>query len=128
MMLTYGSLNKHLRERFPILDSPKYTDMIGGIEAGPYVIFGVLFNHYLVEVAGEADTQQTARIAEFLEEMIACGDLEVANLLKMEILPTLLKSQAIVEAYWPWLGDGMRHELILLAPRAAPGLRVPPES
>ena len=99
--------------------------MIGGIEAGPYVIFGVLFNHYLVGVAGEADTQQKAKIAEFLEEMANCRDVRVTELLRTEVVPTFLQSQSRLNNYWPLLGHAVRRAVMLEAPRLASSIQIP---
>jgi hypothetical protein len=99
--------------------------MIGGIEAGPYAIFRVLFNHYLVEVAGEADTQQKAKIAEFLEEMANCRDVRVTELLRTEVVPTFLRSQSGLSTYWPLLGHAVRRALVLEAPRLASSIQIP---
>jgi len=123
--LVYSSLNEELRERFPILEQPQYTALIGGIEAGPYVVFGVLFNRYLVDLATGSDPLTRVRVAMLIEEMAAAKDSRVSDLLTTEVLPTLLGSQATFDAYWPLLGVATRRRLRLIGPRVAPDVELP---
>jgi hypothetical protein len=119
------SLNEQLRERFPVLEQPQYTALIGGIEAGPYVVFGVVFNRFIVDLAGGSDLQSKRNAAAFLEEMATAPDGRVLDLLESEVLPTLLKSQGTVDAYWSLLGSATRRLLRLAAPRIAPDVALP---
>jgi len=125
MHLAYSSLNEQVRERFPVLTQPQYTEMIGGIEAGPYVVFGVLFNRYLADLATGADLQARAGVASFIEDMAAAKDDRVSDMLTTEVLPTLLGSQTMVDAYWPLLGMATRRRLRLIAPRLPVGVELP---
>jgi len=125
MSLVYSSLNEQVRERFPVLKEPHYTQLIGGIEAGPYVVFGVLFNRYLADVASEADLQARAAVASFIEDMATAADEQVSDMLETEVLPTLLGSQAMVDAYWPLLGAETRRRLRLIDPRLSRKIKLP---
>ncbi len=120
MDLIYDSLNEQLLKCFPVLNQPRYTDLIGGIDAGPYVIFGVLFNQYLSDLAIGADLQAKIRVASFIEDMAAAKDERVSDMLTTEVLPTFMGSQTMIDAYWTLLGTATRRRLKLL--------RLPPSS
>ena len=118
MNLAYESLSRELHQRFPQLAEQKYTSLIGNIDVDsePFVLYGVVFSHYLIELAngGNDDSKRTA--AAFLEEMAASPDSHVTFLLKSEILPILAKDQATIEVFWPLLGPLTRRCVSLLAP------------
>jgi hypothetical protein len=123
--LEYDSLNQRLWDRFPVLKEPRYTQLIGGIDAGPYVVFGVVVNRYLADLATMSDVQAEGNIATFIEEMATADDDRVVDLLTTEVLPTLLGTQAMVDAYWPLLGTATRRRLWLLPPRFARNVEFP---
>ena len=125
MKLDYSSLNERLWERFPVLKEPHYTQLIGNIEAGPYVIFGVVFNRYLVDLAPGADLQAKAGVASFIDDMAASQDERVSDMLTTEVLPTILGNQAMVDAYWPLLGMAARRRLRLVDPRFSAKVELP---
>jgi hypothetical protein len=125
MNLVYSSLNEQVRERFPVLEQPQYTELIGGIEAGPYIVFGVLFNRYLADLATGADLQAKSGVASFIEDMAATKDDRVSDMLTTEVLPTLLGSQAMVDSYWPLLGMETRRRLRLVGPRLSGKVELP---
>lgn len=125
--IEFGTLNEQLREYFPILGQPRYTRLLEGIKAaGAYVVFGVVFNHYIVDLATTSDPQAKDRVASFIEAMAASHDERVVDLLKLELLPTILQSQTLVDAYWPALGVATRRALRLLPPRFARNVELPP--
>lgn len=126
MNLDYGSLNQQLREQLPVLGEPRYTQLIGGIEAGPHVVFGVMFNQYLVDLANMDDLQARSGAATFIEEMAVSRDERVSDMLTSEVLPILVRSQPMVDAYWPLLGAATRHRLKLLSPRLTANVTFPP--
>jgi hypothetical protein len=125
MNLEYDSLNRQLREQIPVLGEPRYTQLIGGIEAGPYVVFGVMLNQYLVDVAKKVDLQARSGVAAFIEDMAVARDERVSDMLASEVLPTLVGSQAMVDAYWPLLGAATRRRLRLLSPRVTANVKLP---
>ena len=125
MNLEYDSLNQQLQERLPVLGEPRYTQLIGGIEAGPYIVFGVMFNQYLVDLAKENDLQARSGASAFIEDMAVAKDERVSDMLVSEVLPTLVGSQSMVDAYWPLLGMATRRRLKLLSPRLTAKVELP---
>lgn len=69
--------------------------------------------------------QEAQHIAEFIERMAAEGDGRTEDLLKIEILPTLLTSQDILNHYWPFLGTHTRRMLAESASSIAPSIEIP---
>lgn len=126
MNLEYDSLNQQLREQLPALGEPRYTQLVGGIEAGPYVVFGVMFNQYLADLANTDDLQARSGAAMFIEDMAVARDERVSDMLTSEVLPTLVGSQPMVDAYWPLLGVATRRRLKLLSPRLTASVTLPP--
>jgi hypothetical protein len=126
MNLEYESLNQHLREQFPELEEPRYTKLIGGIDAGPYVVFGVLFNQYLIDAAQGGDAKAMTKASAFMEAMAATKDERVSDMLIAEVLPTLMQSQSIVNAYWPLLGASTRRSVNRLPARIIAKVELPP--
>jgi len=125
LSLEYESLNRHLLEHLPALGDARYTQMIGGIEAGPYVVFGVMFNQYLIDLAREGNPEAKAKASAFLEEMAAARDVRVPDMLVSEVLPTLVQTQSMVDAYWPLLGEATRHRIGLLPARFTSKVNLP---
>jgi hypothetical protein len=123
--LEYESLNKQLREQLPELGEPRYAQLIGGIEAGPYVVFGVLFNQYLIDMSQANDGEAKAKASSFIEEMAVAKDERVSDMLVSEVLPTLVKSQAMVDAYWPLLGVATQRRMSLLPSRIVARVELP---
>lgn len=128
MALTYISLNDQLNERFPTLAEKKYTELIGHIDAGPYVVYGVIFNRYLLDLVSRNDVKAKEDAASFLEEMATSSDDRVTDLLKSEILPTLLGDQSTINAFWPFLGAVTRRLLSLQPPKFSSGIELPRSS
>ena len=126
MSITYESLNQQLFNRFPVLSEPCYTELIGGIEAGPYVTFGVLFNRLLVDVMPNIDHQTRREAAVFIEEMSLAEDERISQLLVSEVLPTLTQNQQILSIFWPLFGASTRRRLRVLEPRFIANADLPP--
>jgi hypothetical protein len=125
LKLEYGSLNERLWERFPTLTEPRYTQLIGGIEAGPHIVYGVIFNQYLVDLAHGRDLLARARAASFINDMAVAQDERVTDMLATEVLPTLLKNQVMLDTYWPLLGTATRRRLRLMEPRFSRTVEIP---
>ena len=125
MNLEYDSLNQQLRQYLPVMGEPRYTQLIGGIEAGPYVVFGVMFNQYLIDLAKGDDLQGRAAAATFIEEMAVARDERVSDMLASEVLPTLVGTQVVLDAYWPVLGAATRRGLRQLRPRLTANVELP---
>ena len=123
--LVYDSLNEEVFRRFPELKQPRYAELMIDVEDGPYIVFGTLFNRYLVDLIG-MNHEAMKQASVFLEEMAVAKDERVPDMLALEVLPTLLKSQAIVDSYWPLLGAATRHRLRCLPPRFSRKVQIPP--
>ena len=122
--LVYDSLNKELFHRFPDLQKPNYAELMIDAEDGPYIVFGALFNRYLFDLL-ESAPESIMRAASFLEEMAVAEDGRIPELLTLQVLPALLKSQTIVDCYWPLLGSATRHRLRCLPPRFSRKVSLP---
>jgi hypothetical protein len=123
---TLDTLNGLLFEWFPMLRTPEYLKLIGDIEGlGPYVVLGIIFNRYIEDTAISGTPEDRARIAGFLEDMAKAKDRGVVELLRIEILPTLRKTQRSIDSYWEYFGVETRRVLIWLAPRHAPRITLP---
>jgi len=125
MNLEWESLNQQLRERFPVLWEPRYTQLIGNIEAEPYIVFGVIFNRYLADIAEENDVNAKSDASAFIEEMAVAKDGYVIDMVVSEVLPTLVKTQNMLDSYWSLLGPATRRWLRLLPPRFTAGVELP---
>jgi hypothetical protein len=123
--LVYNSLNKELFHRFPDLEKPQYAELKIDADDGPYIVFGTLFNRYLVDLV-ESSQESRKQAALFLEEMAVSEDERVTDMLSMEVLPTLSKAQTTVDSYWPLLGTVTRHRLRCLPPRFSRKVQFPP--
>ena len=123
--LEYDSLNQQLRQQLPVLGEPRYTQLIGGIEAGPYVVFGLMFNQYLLDLAREDDLQGRSGAATFIEDMVVARDERVSDMLASEVLPNLVGSQIVLNTYWPLLGAATRRRLRHLRPRLTANVELP---
>ena len=87
--------------------------------------FGVMFNQYLVDLTREDDLRARSGAATFIEDMALARDERVSNMLVSEVLPTLVRNQAMVDAYWPLLGTSTRHRLKLLSRRFTANVALP---
>lgn len=127
MNLAFESLSNQLHERFPQLDDPRYTSLIGNINVDPepFVLYGVIFNHYLKEIAGGEESALKKDAAVFLEEMAASSDSHVTFLLTSELLPTLVQDQSTIDSFWPFLGPKTRRQISLLPPRFLRKIDIP---
>jgi hypothetical protein len=125
MALMYISLNDQLNRRFPMLAEKKYTELIGDIDAGPYVVYGVIFNRYLLGLAGGNNDKAKVDVAVFLEEMATSPDEKVTDLLASEVLPTLIGLQSTINAFWSLLGPATRRRLSLLRPKVSDQIKLP---
>ena len=127
MNLGYESLSTQLHERFPRLAEPKYTSLIGHIDVDtePFVLYGVIFNHYLKEIAASGEVGAKRVAAAFLEDMATSLDIHVTFLLTTDLLPTLLQDQSTIESFWPFLGSTTRRQISLLPPRFLRNTRLP---
>lgn len=128
MNLAYEVLSSELHQRFPQLADPKYTSLIGNInvDTEPFALYGVVFNHYLIELANSGDDESKRNAAAFLEDMAASSDSHVTFLLTSELLPTLVRDQVTIDAFWPLLGAATRRRLKLLSPRLTANVTLPP--
>ena len=115
--LGYDSLNEEVFRQFPELSQPSYADLMIDAKEGLYIVFGTLFNRYLVDLVEGANQESMQRAAAFLEEMALAKDERVPDMLSLEVLPTLLQKQSIIDAYWPLLGAATQHRLRCLPPR-----------
>lgn len=122
--LVYGSLNEQVFKRFPELQQPRYAELMIDVADGPYIVFGTLFNRYLIDLVG-ADRDAMKRVASFIEEMTIARDERVSDMLAIEILPTFLKSQVILDSYWSLLGAATRHRLRCLPPHFSRKVEIP---
>jgi hypothetical protein len=127
MSLVYGSLSSELHQRFPQLAEEKYTSLIGNIDVDtePFVLCGVVFSHYVIDLASSEDDESKRRVADFLEEMATSPDSHVTFLLKSELLPTLAKDQSTINGFWSLLGPLTRRYVTLLAPRFLRNVNLP---
>lgn len=125
MELVYSSLIDQLRERLPQINDSQYTDLIGGIEAGPYVVFGVMFNRYLIDLSISDNLQARSGAAKLIEDMALARDERVHDMLSSEVLPTLVRSQTMVDVYWPLLGMDTKRRLKLLKPKFTVNIKLP---
>jgi hypothetical protein len=126
--LSYGDLNDELLKQFPNLRT-EFANKIGDFPnwaPGPFVVFGSVFNDFIEAAASEAPVVR-CQVADFLERLAESSDVAIERLLKIEVLPTLLKSQEVAEAYWPSLGHRTQRLMTFLAPRMAPRLSLPPD-
>jgi hypothetical protein len=123
--VTLEGLNEVLFFWFPVLKSPEYAGLVSSLDDGPYVIFGIIFNRYLENMAYSGHHEDWAKIGRFIENLSTAADGNVQELLKLEILPTLLKSQRIVDTYWVYLGAKTQRALSWLAPKLAPQIQLP---
>jgi hypothetical protein len=123
---TLDTLNVLLFAWFPILGTPKYSKLIGDVEGlGPYVVLGIIFNRYIEDMVISGTPEDRARIAGFLEDMAKAKDRGVVELLRIEILPILWKTQRSIDSYWEYFGVETRCVLIWLAPKHAPRITLP---
>jgi hypothetical protein len=123
----YDNLNSLLLEEFPFLKERRYAVKIGGFEGwspGPYVVFGSVFNHYLREMV-KSSSEAQRQVGDFLERMATSNDARIEELLTIEVLPTFLESQEILDKCWPCLGEKTRRILWLIAPQKAPSISIP---
>jgi hypothetical protein len=84
-----------------------------------------MLNQYLVDVAKKDDLQARSGVAAFIEEMAVAQNERVSDMLASEVLPTVVGSQAMVDAYWPLLGVATRRRLRLLSPRFTANVKLP---
>ena len=125
--LTWDNLSEALLAEFPELRHPRYTEIVGGIEGwtpGHYVIFGSLFTAYLEDTASAPATER-CRIGAFIEKMAESTSGGVEILLRIEVWPTLLRTQTRLNVYWPFLGQKTRALLARAAVRQAPQIVFP---
>ncbi len=125
MNLEYDSLNEQLLQQLPVLGEPRYTQLIGGIEAGPYVVSGVMFNQYLVDLAKGDDIQGRSEVATFIENMAIARDERVSDMLASEVLPTLVGTQVVLNADCPLLAVATRRRLRYLRSRLTANVELP---
>jgi hypothetical protein len=123
LVLTWENLNEALFDAFPLLKNEEFSRLIGGLEGwepGQYVVFGSLFNAYLRK--SKDSLSDRSKVAEFLERMATSNNENIEDLLKIEVLPTLIESQTMIDAYWPQLGPRTQWFVDLIAPSKAPNI------
>jgi hypothetical protein len=123
--LVYDSLNEEVFRQFPELRQPSYAELKVDAKEGPYIVFGTLFNRYLADLAAGTNQESMKRAASFLEKMAVAKDERVPDMLSLEVLPTLLRNQAMIDSYWPLLGTATRHRLRCLPPRFSRKVNLP---
>ena len=123
--VTLETLSELLFLWFPVLKTAEYARLVPSLDDGPYVIFGVIFNSYVENIAYSGDREDWTEIGTFIENLSTAADGNVQVLLKLEVLPTLLKSQRIVDTYWEHLGAKTQQALIWLTPKLAPQIQLP---
>ncbi len=123
---TLDTLNWLLFEWFPILGTPEYLELIGGVEGpGPYMVFGIIFNRYIEDMVISGTPEDRARIGGFFENMARAKDRGVVELLKIEVLPTIWNTQRTIDTYWKYFGVETRRVLTWLVPKHAPRITLP---
>ncbi len=121
--LEFEELNKALLAEFPYL-LKEFPEKVGpDPDPGQYVVFGSVFNYHIER--SFHDPREAQHIGEFIERMAAEGDGRTEDLLKIEIVPTLLTSQDVLNHYWPFLGTHTRRLLAEWASSIAPGIEIP---
>lgn len=96
--LQYRKLDKALLEAFPELKEA-YIKKIGRgwsdpkFRPGQYIVFGFVFNPYLIEIIESADKKKLSRIFTFIEKLASSEDKKVVDLVKVEILERLTDKQ-----------------------------------
>jgi hypothetical protein len=123
--LVYDSLNEEVFRQFPELRQPSYAELKVDAKEGPYIVFGTLFNRYLADLAAGTNQESMKRAASFLEKMAVAKDERVPDMLSLEVLPTLLRNQAMIDSYWPLLGTATRHRLRCLPRRFSRKVNLP---
>lgn len=126
--LSFADLNHALLEEFPKLRE-RFPATIGdfpGWEPGPYVVFGSVFTDYVTMTALD-DPALRSRIGLFIERMATSPDEDIEQLLRVEVLPAVLSSQAVVNTFWPHLGKRTKDLLRLLGPLTSPDILLPPD-
>jgi hypothetical protein len=121
--LTWDSLTESLLFEFPSLRE-EYERQHWGFKdwhPGQYVIFGSVFNKY-IEATQSGPVGARSKIGSFLERMASSNVENIEDLLKIEVLPTLIESQAMIDAYWPQLGPRTQWFVDLIAPSKAPNI------
>jgi hypothetical protein len=84
------------------------------------VVLGIIFNRYIEDMVISGTPGDRAKIAGFLENMAKAKDQGVVVLLRIEILPTLWKTQRNIDTYYV-LGvfrDGNSASLDMAGPEA----------
>ena len=89
------------------------------------MIFGSIFNRYLEDMVYSGHPEDRAKSGTFIENLSTAGDGNVEELLKLEILPTLLRTQRAFDTYWEYLGAKTQRGLSWLAPKLAPQIQLP---
>ena len=121
--LSFEQLNDALLEEFPDLVR-EFPEKIGPDPSpGQYVVFGSVFNDHIENSAD--DPAEARRVSEFIERLAIEGDGRTEDLLKIEIAPTLLSDQQLLNRYWPLLGQRTRLLLTTWAPTVAPDTELP---
>lgn len=125
--LLWDDLNQEVLSEFPELREPRFADLIGGFEGwtpGTYVVIGSAFNA-LIEDRVASAAGDRAKIGAFVERMAVSKSGGIEDLLRIDVLPTFLKSQPLLDAYWVFLGPSTRRFLKRTAIRRAPQIIFP---
>jgi hypothetical protein len=123
--VTLETLSEVLFLWFPVLKTAEYARLVPSLDDGPYVIFGVIFNSYVENMVYSGHREDWTEIGTFIENLSTAADGNVKVLLKLEVLPTLLKSQRTIDTYWEHLGTKTQRALSWLAPKLAPEIQLP---
>ncbi len=120
MELSYGTLTSTLLKEFPNLRDRAEMHHASDLA---YPLFGDIFSRYILLVTH--DEEARSRVADFINRMADSSDGQISELLRVEVLPSVLESQQVLDAYWPHLGDRARKLLSLCAVRMKPEIVVP---
>jgi hypothetical protein len=115
--LNYTEIEKRLFEAFPQLAAPYQKEFSYWVDwdkerPGNYLVFAMVVVPYLVAQLDEpGDGQTLAKLFAFFEEMAASGDPEVVNLLKLEVVRTLVRDPGHLAKAQKHMGHRVRELL-----------------
>jgi len=114
--LIYAEIEKRLFEAFPQLAAPYQKEFSYWVDRdkppGSYLVFAMVVVPYLAAQLDERrDEQFLAKLFGFFEEMAASGDPEVVNLLKSEVVRTLVRDPGHLAKAQKYVGHRVRELL-----------------
>ncbi|MCI0342601.1 MAG: hypothetical protein L0216_15915 [Planctomycetales bacterium] len=118
--ITFGNVIRQLFSRFPEVEEWCVAGSYGGWREGTFVVFlqdqyAVFFGFatYLARVLAEGNSapRPQREYIGFLEEILATGDKELHDLLRIEICETFAEKAGWVEAARKWFPPKLRNHL-----------------